>query len=116
MAAALLAVLVAGSVVVAVGVLGLLERLPPNSFAGIRTPYTRRSPENWYRTHRAAAPLFIFGGVAAVMAALAFLPFALAGKLADALTAGISLGAAAVLAGCAIAGWLVGTRQARLHP
>ncbi|MCC6382922.1 MAG: SdpI family protein [Dehalococcoidia bacterium] len=116
MVAALVAVLVAGSVVVAVGLLALLGRLPPNSYAGIRTPYTRSSPENWYRTHRAGAPLLIFGGVAVVMAALAFLPFALAGKLADVLTAGVSLGAAALLAGCAVAAWLIGTRQSRLRP
>ncbi len=112
MAALFLAPLLAGSLFVALGVLGLLERLPPNPFAGIRTPYTHASPENWYRTHRAAAPLLIFGGVAVTMAALAFLPFALAGKLSDGLIAVIVIVFAAVLVAVALAAWLYGTKQA----
>lgn len=113
MSALLLAPLLAGSLFIAIGILGLLERLPPNGLAGIRTRYTRASRENWYRTHRAAAPLLIFGGVAVTMAALAFLPFAVAGKLSDRVVAVVVAVFAGVLLAVAVAAWLFGTHQAR---
>lgn len=109
----MLIVVVGSLAVTLLGVLGLLEKLPPNSFAGIRTPYTRSSPENWYRTHRAAAPLLIWGGVAGTMAGLAFLPFAIAGKLGDGLSSGVVVAIAAVLLICCIAGWLYGEHSAK---
>jgi uncharacterized membrane protein len=110
---ALLLVTLASVGMVTVGWLGLLGKLPPNHFAGIRTPFTRSSRENWYATHRAAGPVLIFGGVAAVMAGLAFLPFTIAGKVSDGVVAGVCVAMAGVLVVAAVASWRVGTRSAR---
>lgn len=114
MAIALGLVTLGGLLFVALGVLSLLEKLPPNAFAGIRTPYTRRSPENWYTTHRAAAPLMIFGGVGVMMAGLAFFPFSLTGHLSDGLSTAMVIVLAAVLLTTAILAWLLGTRASRM--
>jgi uncharacterized membrane protein len=113
MVAALGLVTVAGVLFVVLGWMGLLGKLPPNHIAGIRTPFTMRSEQNWYATHRAAAPLLIFGGVAATMAGLAFFPFAAAGKVSDALAASVCVAVAVLLGVTAITGWLFGTRRAR---
>jgi len=102
-----------GGACTAVGWYGFVGKLPPNWIAGIRTPYTMKSPENWYAVHRAGGPYVIFGGVACAAAGLAFLPFAIAGQVPDALAAGVAIGAAVVLGGSAIASWLVGTRAAK---
>jgi uncharacterized membrane protein len=110
---ALAVVTLGGVLIVAIGWLGLLEKLPPNWFAGIRIPFTMRSRENWYATHHAAAPLLILGGVAIVAAGMAFLPFSLAGKLSDGLAAGISLALAGVLIVTVAAAALVGVKSAR---
>lgn len=95
------------------GWLSLLGKLHPNRWAGIRTPYTRRSPENWYATHRAAAPVLIWSGVAVVSAGMAFLPFAVAGTLNDGLTATVTIALCGLLFAGAIAGWWYGTRVAK---
>lgn len=116
MAIALGVLSLAGLLLVMFGWLGLVGRLPRNYIAGIRTPYTMRSDENWHATHRAAAPVLIFGGVAVAAAGLAFLPFAIAGTIGDALAAGISLALAAVLFITAVASWLYGTHAARSRP
>jgi SdpI/YfhL protein family len=42
--------------------LGSQRRLAPNSWAGIRLPATRRSPQAWYTAHEAAAGAFGLGG------------------------------------------------------
>lgn len=113
MAFALALVTLGGLAVVVLGWLGWLEKLPPNGLAGIRIPYTRRSPENWYATHHAAAPLLIFGGVAIVAAGMAFLPFSLAGKVSDGLAAGITIALTGVLLMTVLAGTVVGVKSAR---
>lgn len=113
MAFALALVTLGGVAVVALGWLGWLEKLPPNALAGIRIPYTRRSRENWYATHHAAAPLLIFGGVAIVAAGMAFLPFSIAGKLSDGLAAAISLALASVLVITVVTATLFGVKSAR---
>jgi uncharacterized membrane protein len=108
------AVLALGGISVAVlGWLGLQGRLRRNAFAGIRTPYTMRSEENWYVTHRHGAPPLIFGGVAVAAGALAFLPFALAGVVSDELAAAAAIALAAVLLVSVLGAWLTGTRRAR---
>ena len=43
---------------------GLLARVRPNFFVGIRTPWTLSSDENWRQTHRLGAPLLVLGGLA----------------------------------------------------
>ena len=113
MAVALVVLSIVGALLVAVGWLSLLGKLPRNYFAGIRTPYTLPSDENWEATHRAAAPIMIFGGVAVTAAGLAFLPFAIAGHFDDTVGAVVALALAAVLVITAVASWLYGTRAAR---
>jgi uncharacterized membrane protein len=112
-ALALAIVTFASGVLVLVGSMALLGRLHRNFVAGIRTRYALASDENWDRTHRAAAPLLIFGGVAGLMAGLAFLPFAAAGVLSNGVAFAACLAIAILLAASAIVGWLVGSRSAR---
>jgi uncharacterized membrane protein len=58
-----------GLVCVAIGI--ALPRLPPNRFAGIRTPWTMASEDVWVRTHTAGGPVFmVAGGVIMLAAAL----------------------------------------------
>lgn len=110
---ALLVVVLGSLLLVALGLLSLFDRLPPNSVAGIRTPYTFSSPENWYRTHRAAAPVLIWGGVAGAMAGLAFLPFAVAGKVSPGAVGGVTIAIAALILVAAIGSWLYGVNRAK---
>lgn len=112
----LLIVTLGALLLTAVGLLGLVGKLPPNGWAGIRTRYTRSSPDAWYRTHREAAPLLIFGGIAASAAGLAFLPFALAGRIAPALIVAVVLAEAAVVVVVAVLAAIVGTSRARRIP
>lgn len=44
------------------GVLGnYMPKLRPNRYIGIRTPWTLKSPEVWYRTHRVFGPVMLVG-------------------------------------------------------
>lgn len=113
MAVALGLVSLCGVLFLVLGWMSLLGKLSPNSLAGIRTPYTRKSDENWYATHRAAAPVLIWAGVAVVSAGMAFLPFAVAGKLAGGLTAGVTFALCGLLFVAALGSWLYGTKVAR---
>ena len=109
-----LAIAALGSMtVVVLGWMSLVGKLAPNHIAGIRTPYTRRNPGNWYATHRAAAPLLIFGGVAALMTSLAFLPFALAGSVSDGLAVAVLIVIVGLLLVSAVGGWAYGTAAAK---
>jgi uncharacterized membrane protein len=47
-----------------------LTKLRPNSFMGIRTPWTLRSPEVWTKTHRLAAKLMMGGGLVLILLSL----------------------------------------------
>lgn len=60
--------LVAGAMCVVLG--GVLGKLRPNWFVGIRTPWTLSSKQAWTRTHRAAGWLSIVLGVATMGAAM----------------------------------------------
>lgn len=115
-ALALAIITLTGGLFFVIGWMSLVGSLPPNSFVGIRTPYTRKSPENWLATHRAAAPILIWVGVAALAAGLAFLPFAFLGVLGDGLVLGLVIGLGLLLLVGAITSWLYGTRSARLRP
>ena len=106
-------VTLAGALFLVLGWMSLVGSLPPNSFAGIRTRYTRQTPENWYAAHRAAAPVLIWVGVAVLAAGLAFLPFAIIGKLAGGLVGGLVTGLGVLLLAGAIGSWLYGTRVGR---
>lgn len=103
----------AGVALTVVGLMGLLGKLAPNSFAGIRTQYTRSSPERWYATHRAASPYLVFGGVAVLSAGLAFLPFAIAGRVSDGLGTGVAVALSIVVVVAAIWSWWTGTAKAK---
>ncbi len=50
-----------GAVFILAGV--LLRKARPNWFVGIRTPWTLSSATVWEKTHRLAAPAFIFSGI-----------------------------------------------------
>jgi uncharacterized membrane protein len=113
MAAALALVTLGGVVMIVLGWLGWLEKLPPNWFAGIRIPFTMRSEENWYSTHHGAGPLLIFGGVAIVAAGMAFLPFSIAGKVSDGLVAIVCLALAGVLLLTVAGATVIGVKSAR---
>lgn len=113
MAVGMVLVTFGGLLLVVFGWLSLVQKLPRNGFAGIRTPYTMRSDENWYATHRAAAPLLIFGGVAIFMAGLAFFPFTLAGKVSNGLAAAVTMALIVVLLADVLAAWQLGVRSAR---
>lgn len=113
MAVALAILTLGGAAILVLGWLAWMGKLPPNWFAGIRIPYTMRSPENWYATHHAAAPLLIFGGVAIVAGGLAFLPFSLAGSVSDGLAAAVSLALAGLLLATVLTAVVVGVQSAR---
>lgn len=112
MALALTVITLGGLVFVAVGWLGWLQRLPPNYFAGIRTPFTLRSPENWYRTHHAAAPLLIFGGIAILSIGIACIPFALTDKLPGGFLRVVISAQAGMILATALLSWRIGTSAA----
>lgn len=108
-----LVMIVVGAVFAVVGWMALTEKLPRNHIAGIRTRFTLSSDENWYATHRAASPMLIFGGVAVAMVGVAFLPFAIAGKISNGVSVIASFAMAAVVVTVAIASLVYGTRVAR---
>ena len=99
--------------VIALAWLGFVGKLPRNHIAGIRTPFTLSSEERWYAVHRAGGPVMLLGAVAAFAAGLAFLPFALAGKVADGLAAAIIMVMAVMILVAAVSGWLYGVSRAR---
>ena len=105
--------LAAGAAITTVGVLGLVGRLPRNSWAGIRTRYTLSSDEAWAEVHRGAAPILIFGGVAVTMVSLAFLPFAVLGEVPGPLAVGVAAALAVVSLIMVLAAARAGTGAAR---
>ena len=113
MALALVVVTAGGVVFLVLGWMSLIGTLPPNWVAGIRTPYTMRSPENWYAVHRAAAPVLIWSGAAVIAAGLSVLPFALLGKLSDGFMSATCGVLAALMLVSVLAAWLYGTKVAR---
>ena len=64
---------VLGAALLAGGIAALRERLPGNSWFGVRTPETRESPEAWTISNKAAAPGFLAAGGALVLAGLGLL-------------------------------------------
>ncbi len=48
----------------------LLPKVPRNFFIGIRTPWTISDEDNWYKTHRLGAYLFVISGVIMVIKGL----------------------------------------------
>lgn len=92
-------------VLAAVGVLfavlaWTLHDLPRNGIAGVRTPWSLASDENWRATHRVAVPGMALGGLATLLAAVA---------LPEAWAVGVGL---AALVGSVLVGLLPGLRAA----
>jgi uncharacterized membrane protein len=113
MALPLLALVLGSLGLLTIGWMGMTRKLPPYYFAGIRTPFTLRSSENWYATHEAGGPLLILGAAAGVAGGLAFLPFVIAGVVPDALVQGVVIAIAIVVLISVIASWIYGTRKAK---
>lgn len=92
---------------VAVGVAGVIGRLQPDSWAGIRTSATLHSDTAWNRAHQIAGPGLICAGVVALLGGIV----GLAGSGALALVAVL----VAVLVALPLAGWVsgVGIRAAQ---
>jgi hypothetical protein len=63
--------MVAGLVIAAVGLLGLLERLPRNRFFGVRTTATLRDDGTFRLANKVAGLPTLVGGLAGVIAGLA---------------------------------------------
>ncbi|MCC6959581.1 MAG: SdpI family protein [Dehalococcoidia bacterium] len=110
---AFLVVLAGSALVTVVGWRALQEKLPRQYWAGIRTPYSMANDEQWYAVHRYGGPYMVFGGVASFAAALAMLPFSLAGKLPNGFSAAVVFAIALVLAGSALLSWVMGVRGAK---
>jgi uncharacterized membrane protein len=51
----------------------MMNSLKPNYFAGIRTPWTLESEDNWRATHRLASKVWVIGGIILTVLML-FLP------------------------------------------
>ncbi len=113
MALALLVGTLGSATAVALGWLGFVGKLPRNRVAGIRTRYTLSSDERWYAVHRSGGPVMLLGAAAALAAGLAFLPFALAGKVDEGLAAAVLIAMVVVVLVAAIGGWLYGVSRAK---
>jgi len=97
------------------GWLASQSRLRPNRWSGIRTSFTMANDENWYRAHRAAAPVLIAAGIVQGLGGFVLAGVATAGRLPPAAAVGALLTLAAVALVGAIGGWLIGTRHAKSH-
>jgi uncharacterized membrane protein len=107
-----LALALAGGAMATVGIAGLMGRLPPGSWAGMRLPVITKSDESWVRGHRAAGPVLIFGGIAVFSVAAAFVPFAFAGKLGAFAVAALALVSAGLVAGSVFSGLMAAVNAA----
>lgn len=65
-----IALVVLAILVIAVGALGLTEKLPGNGIVGLRIPEVRKSQSNWALAHKIAGPAWMGAGVALLGAAL----------------------------------------------
>ncbi len=110
---AFLVMMLGSGVLTVLGWRALQEKLPRQHWAGIRTPYSMANDEQWYAVHRYGAPYLIFGGVATFAAALAMLPFSLAGKLPNGFSAAVFLAGAFIMVGSALLSWAMGVRGAK---
>ena len=113
MAISFLLLFLVSLVLAAVGVLGLLGRLPPGSWIGIRLPYTLSSEERWYQAHRGAGPTLVFGGVAVAAINLAFLPFGIMGEISGTLGLIVTIASVTILIFIILQAALSGVRYAQ---
>lgn len=109
MAYVLILVTLGGLLVTWLGFAGLTGQLRRNFWAGIRTEFSLRNDDNWTAVHRAAGPIIMFGGVLVAALGLAFVPFALAGKLGLMLQVVVAGAGVGLLLGTVFAGWFAAT-------
>lgn len=50
----------------------VMYNIRPNSFVGVRVPWTLKDEDNWKKTHRVSAKLFFVGGLLITIVALSF--------------------------------------------
>jgi uncharacterized membrane protein len=105
-------VAIAGFAITFLGYLGLVGKLPPNGYAGIRTPFTMATSENWYDTHRAAAPIMMFGGILVFAIAMAFVPFAFSGQVSGTVGLVVVIVCGILTVTTAALAWYAGTSYA----
>ncbi|MGE3075627.1 MAG: SdpI family protein [Dehalococcoidia bacterium] len=108
-----IALLFVSMTLIMIGWQGWMGKLPRQHFAGIRTPYSMANDEQWKAVHRYGSPYLIFGGVAAFAAALAMLPFAIAGALPSGFVLATVIAIGAVLLGTALLSWRKGVTGAK---
>ncbi len=113
MAISFLLLFLVSVLIAVVGVLGLLGRLPPGSWLGIRLPYTLSSDERWYEVHRGAGPVLVFGGIAVASVNLAFLPFGIMGDIPATLGIIVTVASATILIFTVLQAALSGVRYAQ---
>lgn len=78
---------------------GVLGKVRPNWFVGIRTPWTLSSKESWVKTHRLGGWLFVAGGLVSMAAGLA---------LPAEWSVGVLLGSGLVVSlACVVYSWVV---------
>lgn len=109
----LIVLFLGAATVLAVAVMGLVGKLPRNHWAGIRLPYTMSNDERWEATHKFAAPFLIFGAAGVAAVTLAFIPFALAGRISDTLGAIVAIVSAVVLLTAVVFGALIGVTASK---
>lgn len=64
----------------------VMYNIRPNSFVGVRVPWTLKDEDNWKKTHRVSARLFFVGGLLITLVALFFDT-----RVASMFTTGVSL-------------------------
>ncbi|GAA4070984.1 MULTISPECIES: SdpI family protein [Actinomadura] len=96
-----------GALVVCVGVLGWLERLPRNGFVGVRTKASMESDRAFRAANRAAAPWMVGAGIVVLIGG------GVAAPLADSHTDLYVLGGVAVMILLTLVGAVRGHRAAR---
>ena len=105
-----------GVAIATVGLLGLLGRLPRNFWAGIRLPATMKSDETWRRAHQSGGPMLLFGGIAGASMALAFVPFAFAGKVGALALILVGMAAGGILLGSVFSSLMTAVNAANSVP
>lgn len=110
---AFLAMVIGSAAVLAVGWLGLTEKLPRNYIAGIRIGYSMQDDAHWREVHRAAGPYMVLSSAAVLAASLSFLPFALLGKIPESLGAVVLLGSAVFILAAVLVSTVIGVKKAK---
>lgn len=98
--------ILAGLVLIVVAVASWQERLPRNSFAGVRTPTTLRSDQAFKAANKVAAPLTAAGGVVLTLGGVL-------GALGKSSAGPVLIACALACAGLCCGGAMKGVRAAR---